>query len=149
MLELVALGPWAKVAGAFDWRGLSTACRTVANHFRSRPGSSSAHLRRTTVWVSCADAGSDQVAAQKLMKPDAARLAGVLCVDARCLLHQYHLMAKYGLRVLDKVMARHQLDFKFYGDLAQIMNCWRDYGRRVYRCRGATVRRSSSVEICQ
>ena len=90
-----------------------------------------------TMFIYCdtSDAGADQVARRRHIKAAVADLDCFLYVDVNCLLHQYHLMVRDGLQLIDEFLRGLRethphvtAGFEAYtSNLAKCSNFWRTH----------------------
>ncbi|CAK0864335.1 unnamed protein product, partial [Prorocentrum cordatum] len=78
------------------------------------------------------DAGSDQRGARKMLSAICGPLANVVYLDANCLEHQYHLVCKGGLDLIDEELKVAKKKWTYYTSLCKITNTWRDLAKAVY-----------------
>eukprot|EP00959_Pyramimonas_sp_CCMP1952_P465336 9488119-Pyramimonas_sp.AAC.1 len=86
-------------------------------------------------WVTCTDAGGDQVAAAEIAARDCLSCIAVFFMWTPCFMHQCHLGVETHLKCADE-WVRTLSDGKlknYFSTLAVVMNCWRGSGKQVYR----------------
>ena len=89
------------------------------------------------IYADCTDAGSEQVARRKLLRSALADIGHIFYFDCNCLIHQYHLIVKESLVLIDKFLldwrdtenaCRGNAAFgKYFASAAKIANYWREH----------------------
>ena len=89
------------------------------------------------IYADCTDAGPEQVARRKMLRSALADIGHVLYFDCNCIIHQYHLIVKESLLLIDKVLlgwrdtenaCRGNAAFgKYFASAAKLANYWREH----------------------
>ena len=104
--------------------------------YNDRPGKSKPEL---FVYADTSDAGSDQSARRRMLRSALANVGHILYVDVNCLLHQFHLIVKDSLVMMDSFLqslkesgvaedgCRGGFGFgKYFASTAKLANYWRE-----------------------
>jgi hypothetical protein len=77
------------------------------------------------LWLYTSDCGSDQVAFRKVLRVETQDAENIM-IDVNCGFHQYQIIVKGGLQLIDDWLATHRQDFRYFGALAMLLHVWRD-----------------------
>ena len=85
------------------------------------------------IWLAVTDAGPDEQKVKQYLEAMLNPLPFVALFTIDCLLHQYQLMVKGELTLLDTLFkSLFKADYQYFGALCKVMIVWREYARDIY-----------------
>lgn len=99
-------------------------------YFTSTPRCGELPSTHLEILGSCTDAGPDQLLARKTIGAYVESCMNILWFDSNCLIHQYHLIVRQGLAIVDEALVTiHQENPTtikgYFSSLAKTTNTWR------------------------
>lgn len=92
-------------------------------------------LVHLTIWMLTTDAGTDEVGNRRIMHEESMMNLYILLFDGDCIMHQYHIMVRRVLEVMDSIldMMLPGKKIRYYTTIAKVMYLWRENARAIFR----------------